>query len=84
MLLYPLAMHTSELGVFRSMISVEATFEGYRLTCESNQTPVPIPRMKTPASKAFVKSEPKPLLVLSGGGGGGPDGGCLLGCDAGG
>lgn len=70
-------MQTSELGVFRSMISVDATLDGYKLTCESNQTPVPMPRMKTPANNAFVKSEPKPLLLLSGGGGG-PDGGCLL------
>ncbi len=60
------------------MISVEATLEGYRLTCESNHTPVPMPKMNTPARRAFVKSEPKPLLLLSGGGGGGPDGGCLL------
>lgn len=76
-------MQTSELGVLRSMISVEATLDGYRLTCESNQTPVPMPSMNTPASKALVKSDPKPLL-FSGGGGGGPEGGGLLGCEAGG
>jgi len=37
--LYPLAMQTSELGVLRSMISVEATLFGRKLASLLNHTP---------------------------------------------
>ena len=63
--LYPLAMQTSEFGVFRSMISVDATFEGWKVTSELNSTPAPIPMMKAPAIRAvvrFLDTQPPPLL----------------------
>lgn len=63
--LYPLAMQTSELGVLRSMISVDATFEGWKVTSELNSTPAPIPMMKAPAIKAvvrFLDTQPPPLF----------------------
>ena len=37
--LYPLAMHTSALGVLRSMISVDATLFGRKVASLSNHTP---------------------------------------------
>ena len=63
--LYPLAMQTSELGVLRSMISVDATFEGWKVTSELKSTPAPIPMMKAPAIRAvvrFLEIPPPPLF----------------------
>ncbi len=59
--LYPFAMQTSEFGVLRSMISVDATLDGWKVTSELNRTPAPMPMMKAPAIRALVRFLENPL-----------------------
>ena len=56
----PLAMQTSEDGVWRSRMSRLATLVGSRLTLVSNATPAPMPTMNAPATRKFVILLPPP------------------------
>ncbi len=48
-------MHSSELGVFRSIISVLATLLGRKDASELNHTPAPMPITKAPAMRGQRK-----------------------------
>ena len=63
-------MHTSELGVRRSMICVLATFCGVNVASDSNHVPAPTPMMNAAAIMALVVLERPPLPSLPPGVGG--------------
>mmetsp|Transcript_37664 Transcript_37664/g.93265 ORF Transcript_37664/g.93265 Transcript_37664/m.93265 type:complete len:269 (-) Transcript_37664:98-904(-) len=58
--LAPLAMHTSDEGVWRSRMSRLATLLGSKSTAVSNATPAPMPTMNAPAIRNLVTCPPGP------------------------
>ena len=57
-------MHTPELGVLRSTISVDATLDGANDAVELNHVPVPMPATKAAVTKAFVRLDMPPGSVV--------------------